>query len=72
MSERPSVVVHPAHHLPMDEARRARVIGSLTALLVPSLRSRKLPSSVWLDFPTPIEVSSSPTVRRAEGEADGK
>lgn len=70
VSERSAVVVHLAHHLPMDEERRVRVVDSLTALLLPRLRDRAMPST-QLDFPEVIEVSSKSAMRITGGD-DGE
>lgn len=70
-STRPALVVHPACHLPMHEARRTRAVASLAALLTPHLRDRVLGSGD-LDVTEPLEVSSTPDPTPAEGDGDGQ
>ena len=66
-----ALVVHPARHLPMDEARRTRAVASLTALLAARLQDRALGSHV-LDDTGLTEVSSVSETSPAAGGAYGK
>jgi len=65
------LVVHPACHLPMDEAHRIRAVASLTALLAARLQERALGSHV-LDDTGLTEVSSISETSPAAGGVYGK
>ena len=65
------LVVHPARHLPMDEARRTRAVACLTALLAARFQDRALGSHVLDDTGLP-EVSSVSESSPTAGGAYGK
>lgn len=70
-STRPALVVHPARRLPMDEARRTRIVASLAALLTPRLGEWRW-GPEHLDVTGPLEVSSAADATPAEGDGDGE